>query len=322
MQTSKTKQPTAPSGGLRDPFNLDDADAYANWRAHKLHHYPQGVDELLVPIKDARALLADELSAILQRCRKTNMAVYQLQQGDVLDKEGLRALGGQLGLQHLDDNLCADEDAISSLQVSPHGQRKTYIPYSNRPISWHTDGYYNGAEQNVRAMVLHCARTAAEGGENTVLDHEIAYIHLRDINPDYISALMQADAMTIPANDEGGVEIRGAQTGPVFSVDPLTGNLHMRYTARTRSIEWKDDPLTREAVDVLQTYLDDSASPYFFQHRLASGQGLICNNVLHKRSAFTDDAESGQTRLLYRARYYDRIRDTDLVDCFPQSQEF
>jgi len=36
--------------------------------------------------------------------------------------------------------------------------------------------------------------------------------------------------------------------------------------------------------------------------------GVICNNVLHTRSAFRDDP--AHPRLLYRARYYDRIRGT------------
>ena len=39
---------------------------------------------------------------------------------------------------------------------------------------------------------------------------------------------------------------------------------------------------------------------------LQSGQGLICNNVLHTRSGFETDSP----RLLYRARYFDRIADT------------
>jgi hypothetical protein len=55
---------------------------------------------------------------------------------------------------------------------------------------------------------------------------------------------MAPDAMTIPARtDEDGVA-RPAQSGPVFSVD-VQGALHMRYTARTRSIAWKDDDATR-----------------------------------------------------------------------------
>jgi hypothetical protein len=32
-------------------------------------------------------------------------------------------------------------------------------------------------------MILHCMRAAAEGGVNRLLDHEIAYIALRDHDP-------------------------------------------------------------------------------------------------------------------------------------------
>ena len=118
--------------------------------------------------------------------------------------------------------------------------------------------------------------------------------------------------MTIPANIEDNVEIRPAQTGPVFSVARDTGALHMRYTARTRSIEWKDDRNTRLAVGFLGELLA-SDSLYIIRHRLQAGQGIICNNVLHKREAFDDDAATGQERLLYRARYHDRISGTEMV---------
>ena len=117
---------------------------------------------------------------------------------------------------------------------------------------------------------------------------------------------MQPDAMTIPANIEGGVELRPQQSGPVFSVS-ARGALHMRYTARTRSVEWKDDRNTRLAAGFLSELLNSDAL-YIVRHRLQAGQGIICNNVLHKREAFNDDAQSGRTRLLYRARYHERIQ--------------
>jgi alpha-ketoglutarate-dependent taurine dioxygenase len=156
-------------------------------------------------------------------------------------------------------------------------------------------------------MVLHCARPAAAGGENALLDHEILYLLLRDENPAYIAALMQPDAMTIPANIEDGVEIRPAQSGPVFSVDDSSGRLHMRYTARTRSIVWKQDPMTQAAVKMLEALLAADL-PYIFRHRLEPGQGVICNNVLHTRTAFENGADAAQQRLVYRARYYDRVQ--------------
>ena len=175
-------------------------------------------------------------------------------------------------------------------------------PYSNRRLLWHTDGYYNAPASRIRAFLLHCVRPAAAGGENRLLDPEIAYIVLRDADPRFVAALSAPDAMTVPANEEDPAAQRGAQTGPVFSFEG--GTLHMRYTARTKSIEWKPDELTQAAVQHLRQILD-SDSPYVFRLRLEGGQGLVCNNVLHDRSEFTDAADAG--RLVYRARYADRI---------------
>jgi hypothetical protein len=35
--------------------------------------------------------------------------------------------------------------------------------------------------------------------------------------------------------------------------------------------------------------------------------GLVCNNVLHDRAAFTDSGT--RKRLLYRARYFERVAE-------------
>jgi hypothetical protein len=78
----------------------------------------------------------------------------------------------------------------------------------------------------------------------------------------------------------------------------------MRYTARTRSIAWKQDETTRTAVAALETLLAHP-SPHIVHTRLKPGMGLLCNNVLHDRSGFTDDPQ--RPRLLYRARYLDAI---------------
>ncbi len=42
-----------------------------------------------------------------------------------------------------------------------------------------------------------------------------------------------------------------------------------------------------------------------FQVALKAGQGIICNNVLHNRSGFTDSET--QKRLMYRARYFEAV---------------
>jgi len=304
---------------MPSPFDPADDRTYRSWREWKLAAYPANAAALSVDVADPFRLSPAEKQALLDRCRKANAAIYHITAGDVADKELVAALGRQFGLARLDRNLRADEDSITSLRVVSESGGAHYIPYTNRPLNWHTDGYYNSADEQVRGVVLHCVSDSAQGGENVYLDHEIAYLLLRDENPAYLVALMQPDAMTIPANTENGVEIRPAQTGPVFSVESSTGSLHMRYTARTRSIIWKDERMTRLAVGFLCEVLGGD-SPFLFRHRLRSGEGIICNNILHRREAFADDPATGRTRLLYRARYHDRIRGTGLNTIWPGVQ--
>jgi hypothetical protein len=75
--------------------------------------------------------------------------------------------------------------------------------------------------------------------------------------------------------------------------------------ARTRSIEWKADAPTCDAVAFLRDRLDHDTVGRFAL-KLQPGMGLVGHNVLHARTAFVDDP--AQPRLLYRARYLDRIR--------------
>lgn len=286
-----------------NPFDPDDHVAYEAWKTHKLKGYPQAAEELIVEVNDPCDLSEAEREAILLRCAKTNMAVYKSNTGTDPGKLIPATLGAQLGLHHLDRNMGADDDGITALQVVDGQWRERYIPYTNRPIHWHTDGYYNGLDQQINSLLLHCVQPADEGGENALFDHEIAYIRLRDMNPNYIRALMAPDAMTIPANIEHGSMVRPARSGPVFSTRS-DGSLHMRYTARTHSIEWNTDATTQAAVSALKTLLV-SEDPFIYRLTLQPGWGLISNNVLHNRSGFNDGPN--HTRLLYRLRYFDRV---------------
>ncbi|MDH4273908.1 MAG: TauD/TfdA family dioxygenase [Gammaproteobacteria bacterium] len=286
-------------------FYLGDNAAYARWRDAKLEGYPRTLEQLTVEIRTHDALSRSEQQAILRLCAKTNMALY-MSQFETDDPKAIpRTLASTFGLTHVDKHLCVDEDGITPLQVSVEGQRREYIPYSNRPINWHTDGYYNTPDHRVRGMLLHCGQAAAKGGDNALLDHEIAYILLREKNPDFIAALTREDALTIPANvSADGTLIRDAQSGPVFSV--VDGFLHMRYTIRAKYIEWHTDPEVQEAAAALHALLNEP-SPYIFELLTQHGQGIICNNVLHKRSGFVDNPTTGQVRVMYRARYYNRL---------------
>ncbi|MCA1977893.1 MAG: TauD/TfdA family dioxygenase [Thiobacillus sp.] len=291
---------------MGNPFDLADDSAYRAWRDAKLAAYPRRVEELIVPLADPRHLSATEIAALASACARANLAIYSAPHLPAADKSLALALGRQLGLERLEGNYLADEDGLSSITPSEDETqvRGDFIPYTHKPINWHTDGYYNTSDRRILGMTLHCARDAEAGGENALLDHEIAYIQLRDANPEHIDALMQPDAMTIPARMDEASVARAEQSGPVFSVDPAEGFLYMRYTARTRSIAWRSDARTQAAVKTLADIL--AGSEYVLTARLTPGTGLVCNNVLHTRSGFSDSP--GRRRLLYRGRYYDRLR--------------
>jgi len=301
----------SPSPG---PFDLSDVAAYRAWRQRKLESHTHHGQDVQVEIEDAGALRREELLRLLAVLRRTNRVIYSTRKP--LDKAGLRRLGHSLGLARLDQNLCADEDAISSLQVVCADRQGEYIPYTARALNWHTDGYYNTPRQAVRAWLLHCVQNAATGGASALLDAEIAYILLRDEEPRWIEALMHPQAMTIPANVVDGREIRAEQTGPVFSVDARRGTLYMRYTARQRSIVWRADPATREATAFLSQILANDVQ-HVLRHRLEPGQGIISNNALHCRTGFEDDAQGQHRRLLYRARYLERVAGTHYDEVYP-----
>jgi alpha-ketoglutarate-dependent taurine dioxygenase len=291
---------------LGSPFHLSNNTAYSLWRDEKLRYKTPSLTDLLVDIENPYQLSGDEKAAISERCEHFNMAIYQLGSPQAKDKTLVHALGRQLGLEHLDANLRSDEDSVSSLEVRDQTGNQ-YIPYTNKALSWHTDGYYNHLEKQIYAIIMHCVRPAKEGGVNRLLNPENVYIALRDKDPAYIEALMHAEAMMIPENTESGEVIRAAQTGPVFMVKPPigleAGRLHMRFSARKRNIIWRDTEQTREAVALINQLMADDEN--VVKVALKEGQGIICNNVLHNRSGFTNS--ENQKRLMYRARYYDAV---------------
>ena len=158
-----------------------------------------------------------------------------------------------------------------------------------------------------------CSRRR-RGGENALLDPEVAYIRLRDANPDYVRALMAPDAMTIPPNTEEGAEALG-QRRPRYSALIRRMGISICGTPRARAAYCGERCRTGAAVRFLEQLLADD-SPSVFRYRLAAGEGLICNNVLHNRTAFSDNEQHGARRLLYRARYYDRIAGTNMGEIF------
>jgi len=289
------------------PFNLGDNAAYAAWRSQKLGNAQQALQSGFVAISDPKNLTDSERDAIIERCKTTNIALYSTppETDDSVLRANLRAMADSLGMGLPEGHRSKGEKAIVALTVSNRPSQRGFIPYSRKALNWHTDGYYNAPDNTIRGFILHCVQDAMAGGVNQILDNDIAYIRLRDENPDYITALMHPEAMTIPETHEEDGTLRPASVGPVFWIE---GNdLIMRYTARTRSIEWRDDPTTQKAVAFLQNLLV-KGDPLMLEAKLKPGQGVFNNNALHNRTAFdADEVGNNSRRIMYRVRFNKRI---------------
>jgi alpha-ketoglutarate-dependent taurine dioxygenase len=291
------------------PFALGSDRAYQAWRSEKLDNYSRVLSADPVVLDDLSHLSESGRAELVERCRKTNLALYRTTDPDRPEdavRADLRAFADALGLRIAERHRSAGELGIVALRVTDTDRQRGYIPYSRRAMNWHTDGYYNAPDDSIRAMVLHCVTPAADGGANRFLDPEIAYIRLRDADPGHIAALMHPRAMTIPENREPDGSLRPASVGPVFAVDG-DGKLSMRYTARTRSIAWRDDPATVRAAQALQTLLE-SGDEAMITARLGPGEGILCNNVLHNRTGFDANDAEPSPRLIFRIRFHNRIQ--------------
>ncbi len=296
------------------PFLLENETAYQAWRQRKLEGREQHNPKRVFTLKSSDRLPAQLQAAVQQQIDAFNFVLFDTSQSDFGKAEFLE-LNRQFGLSSLDINPGADADKVTALRVvEASDQRARYIPYTNRAMNWHTDGYYNSAQRDVNAFALYCVNQAQRGGGNYLFDHEMMYLLIRDQSPDLLHALLQKDLMHIPANVEGNQVLRDEESGPVFAVQALGCALNMRYTSRPHNIVWKSDPHSQRALDLVREVL--LAGSATIEIHLQPGQGIICNNILHGRQAFQDGPEH-HTRLVYRARYHDAInleRGNALVD--------
>ena len=254
---------------------------------------------------------ASALSELKRRCAIANFARYEVAARAPTPEQDCAALTQfphNLGLSSTEEHRSAGDLGVVALRTSSAPSKRGYIPYTARPLNWHTDGDYNPAEAPVQAFVLHCHQQAESGGETQLADPELAYLRMRAANPDFVAALMHPLAMTIPENREADGTLRPASVGPVFFADPTSGRLQMRYTARTRSIEWRPDPTTRRATGWLRDWLA-SGDPMIHSFRLAPGQGVLSNNVLHNRTGFDDGAGPDHARVMLRIRFHHRLSE-------------
>ena len=285
---------------LSESTALFSTDVSTDCLAQRLDDYRAVIASSPVDIVDPTTLNHQELAKLRERVAVANFAHYRCAQA--VNDTAVLALCHQVGLKNLHQSVVTA--GLTKIEVSP-GSKARYIPYTNSELNWHTDGYYYPETYPVRAMLLHCVRPALEGGATELINHEIVYALLAQTNPDYVAALSQADVMTIPANSQAPDGPRQAQSGPVFWQDP--GRIYMRYTTRRHNIQWRQDPLSHEAVEALAEILRQRTD-LVFHRQLGPSEGVLSNNTPHRREPFQDSTERGRGRLFYRGRFHDNIR--------------
>ena len=290
---------------------FNDHNIYSYWRDHKLAlaDTKENLNRLIIEINNPLALSIHEHHEILAQIKRNNFVLYQLKhyqtkQPITLSQSQVLAINRQLGLVDYDQHLYANSKGLALISPSGQTDKQDFIPYTNQALNWHTDGYYNTPAQRIRTFVLFCANQANSGGQNAWIDHEILYILLREKDKKLASALIDAQAMTVPEHKVDGMVRRPISVGGVFFIDPLTKALMMRYTQRKQNVVWDNNPTLTQARLVLEQILNEKSS-HHFELKMQSGQGIICHNIVHKRTGF---AEQKTPRLMIRGRYFNRVK--------------
>jgi alpha-ketoglutarate-dependent taurine dioxygenase len=282
---------------------VSSADDYQFWRDEKLANATTNIENCLIEINNPKQLTQAEKNQITKLCSFNNFALFNIPEQQNYSSS-IVDFNQQFGLNTFDNHLYAKDMGMAHITQSDEKDQAEFIPYTNQTIGWHTDGYYNTKENRIRAFSLFCINQAQSGGENQWLDHQMAYLLLREENPDVAKALTHPQAMSIPQHIVDGKVRRKTSVGPIFFVDDKTQQLYMRYTQRKKNIEFHNSQEIKQAVAILDKCLANN-TPYHFTHTMNANQGLICNNILHKRSAFIDNKD--KPRLMLRGRYFNNI---------------
>ncbi len=290
---------------LPPPFDGKSTD-YQAWRARRLAtaSNPSSAQFHQIAISN-NTVLNDQVDVLAELCNEVEQhgyAFYQLADEPASTnsdtRQRLALLHRYLGLTDADTGVIAGEDKLSLLQNSPDASKRRFVPYSDRAMNWHTDGYYNAPEASVKAFCLHCIEPASSGGELTLFDDQLLLIALYKHNPDAVALLAHEAAMLVPESIDELGHARPDRQSAVFEV--VDGRLLTRFTTRKRNIQWRT-PTTKAAIEFAAKLINEQ-SHWQKTIRLQAGQGVITRNVLHCRSAF-EDGEDDTGRQMLRGRY-------------------
>ena len=266
---------------------------FLRWAEEKEKNIPQNSDGILVNIHDINNVKTSEIAKIKETIYKYNSCIYSSKIA-LKSNTNLLKFVELVGMRTYD---CNNIDSNEISTITPLQNSKiNYIPYTDKRLNWHTDGYYD--KKSIFSWLLHCVNPATQGGENYLLDHELV---LREylLRNDDINNLMAEDALTIP---ESKYTSRSEISTYIFSFKNKYKRLHMRFSMRKDNIG--TSAKANSAVIKLREIIEGNCAKYSLTYKLQKNEGIITNNILHGRKAFKDDKVK---RKLLRIRSYERL---------------
>ena len=266
---------------------------FLTWAEEKERNIPHNIDGIIVNIHDINNVKISEIAKIKETINKCNSCIYSSKTA-LKSNTNLLKFVESVGMRTYDRNNI-ESNEIST--ITPLENNKiNYIPYTDKSLNWHTDGYYD--KKSIFSWLLHCVHPATHGGENYLLDHELA---LREyvLRHDDINNLMSEDALTIPESKDTS---RSEISTYIFSIKNQYKKLHMRFSMRKDNIS--TSPKAGDAVTKLKAIIENDCAKYSLTYKLQKNEGIITNNILHGRKAFKDDKVK---RKLLRIRSYERL---------------
>ena len=270
------------------------SEDFIEWAAKKDLDIPSNINDLKVSISDINHVSKAEISQIKQKLTKFNCCIYA-SGTDLDDNSKIMRFAQSLGMRTFDSHNI-DDSAISTISANKDENNMRYIPYTNKGLNWHTDGYYDS--KPIFSWLLHCIEPALSGGENFLLDHELA-IREYILKYDDIIYLTNNETFSIPTDEVAKREIT---SNYVCDMNNEYKKLHMNFSMRKENIIVSKD--SESAMSKLIKIIKEDCKKYHLTYKLSKSEGIVSNNILHGRNAFKDGRVM---RKILRIRSHERL---------------
>ena len=105
-----------------------------------------------VKIPDIGNITIKDRKKISSNIKKYNFTLFEIND---CTNSNLLKFANNLGLEKIIQNPYSDKNGVSNITAIKDKRQGEYIPYTNKKLNWHTDGYYNSEREEVRAFILY-----------------------------------------------------------------------------------------------------------------------------------------------------------------------